>query len=180
MWETSFWETETKTDTDRDRQTILCLHCIGSIALHCIMTCLESFVGLAEISQRALDLITRFHVHVLRNAFTFAFAYDMFGIFCELCRNQSMAPRFYYSDSCTCERPPFGRQRQRQRQIDRQSETDRPTDRQTYRERQRKSDRKTHRHQDTKRDNKKDRQTNRRIALCLSLSRSFRSMLGQV
>ena len=29
-----------------------------------------------------------------------------------------MAPRFYYSDSCTCERPPFERQRQRQRQTE--------------------------------------------------------------
>ena len=41
------------------------------------------------------------------NAFTFAFAYDVFGIFCEICRNQSMAPRFYYSDSCTCERQEY-------------------------------------------------------------------------
>ena len=149
---------------------------------HLLMTCLESFVGLAEICQWPLDVITRFHVHVLRNAFTFAFAYDMFGIFCEICRNQSMAPRFYYSDSCTCERPPFERQRQRQRQTETDRQTDRQseTDRQTDRERQRKSDRKTHRHQDTNRDNKKDRQTNRRIALCLSLYRSSRSMLGQV
>ena len=105
-----------------------------------------------------------------------------------------MTPRFYYSDSCTCERPPFERQRQRQRQTETDRQTDRQTDnqrqidrqtdrhthRQTERERQRKSDRNTHRHQDTKRDNKKDRQTNRRIALCLSLSRSFRFMLGQV
>ena len=126
--------------------------------MHYIRTCLESFAGYPEVSQWPLDvIITRFHAHVLRNAFTFAVAYDMFGIFCEIFRNQSMAPRFYYSDSCTCERPPFERQIQRQRQTetDRQSETDRQTDR----ERQRKSDRKTHRHQDTKRDNKKDRQT---------------------
>ena len=82
----------------------IALHCIALLALHCIRTCLESFVGYPEISQWPLDFITRFHAHVLMNAFTFAFAYDMFGIFCEICRNQSMAPRFYYSDSCTCER----------------------------------------------------------------------------
>ena len=61
-------------------------------------------MGYPEISQCPLDFITRFHAHVLMNAFTFAFAYDMFGIFCEICRNQSMVPRFCYSDSCTCER----------------------------------------------------------------------------
>ena len=140
------------------------------------MTCLASFVEFAEIRQWPLDFITRFHVHVLRTAFTFTFAYDIFGIFYEICRNQSMTPRFYYSDSCTCDRPPFERQRHRQRQTDtdRQSETDR----QTHRERKRKSDRKTHRHQDTKR--QQERQTNKSIAICLTLSRSFRSMLNQV
>ena len=45
---------------------------------------------------RTLDFITRFHAHVLMNTFTFAFAHDMFGIFCGICRNQPMAPRFYY------------------------------------------------------------------------------------
>jgi hypothetical protein len=125
--------------------------------LHCIMTCLESFVGFAEISQWPLDFIIRFHVHVLRHAFIFAFAYDMFGFFCEIYRKQSMVPRIYYSDSCTCERPPFERQRQRQRQTDtdRQSETDRQTERdresqtgrltdiKTQRETTRKTDRQT-------------------------------------
>ena len=38
-------------------------------------------MGYPEISQWPLDFITRFHAHVLMNAFTFAFAYDMFGIF---------------------------------------------------------------------------------------------------
>ena len=122
------------------------------------MTWLESFVGFPEISQWPLDFITRFHVHVLRNTFTFAFAYDMFGFLCELSRNQSMAPRFYYSDSCTCERPPFERRdkdrdRQRQtdnqRQIDRQTEGDREsqtgrlTDIKTQRETTRKTDSQT-------------------------------------
>ena len=37
-------------------------------------------------------------------------------------------------------------------------------------------DRNTHRHEDTK----KDRQTNKSIGVCLTLSRSFRSMLNQV
>ena len=41
-------------------------------------------------------------------------------------------------------------------------------------------DKNTHRHQDTKRDNKKDRQTNKSIGICLTFSRSFRSMLNQV
>ena len=41
-------------------------------------------MGFAESSQWTLDFITRFHVHVLRNAFTFACAYDMFGTFCEI------------------------------------------------------------------------------------------------
>ena len=77
------------------------LHCIACIAWHRIRTCLESFVGYPEISQWSLDLITRFHAQVLMNAFTLAFAYAMFGIFCEIRRNQSMVPRFYYSDSCT-------------------------------------------------------------------------------
>ena len=79
-------------------------YCVALHWLHCIRTCLESFVGYPEISQWPLDFITRFHAYVLMNAFTFAFAYDMFGTFCEVCRNQSMAPRFYHSDSCTCER----------------------------------------------------------------------------
>ena len=83
---------------------IIALRCIALIALHCIRTCLESFVGYPEISQWPLDFITRLHAHVLRNAFTFAVAYDMFGFVCEMCRNQSMVPRFYYSDSCTYER----------------------------------------------------------------------------
>ena len=104
----------------------IALHCIALLALHCIMTCLESFVGVPEISQWPLDLITRFHTHVLMNAFTFAFAYDMFGIFCEICRNQSMAPRFYYSDSCTCERQEDTltsrhKERQQERQTDKQT-----------------------------------------------------------
>ena len=73
---------------------------------HLLMTCLESFVRLADINQWSLDVITRIHVH--------------------------------------------------------------------------ERDRKTHRHQDTKRDNKKDRQTNKSICICLTLSRSFRSMLNQV
>ena len=38
-------------------------------------------------------------------------------------------------------------------------------------------DRKTHIHEDTKRENKKDWQTNKSIGMCLTLSRSFRSML---
>ena len=76
----------------------IALHCIALIALHCIRTCLESFVGYPEFSQWPLDFITRFHAHVLMNAFTFAFVYDMFGIFCKICRNHSMAPIFYYSD----------------------------------------------------------------------------------
>ena len=100
-------------------------YCIALIALHCIRTCLESFVGYPEISQWPLDFITRFHAHVLRNAFTFAVAYDMFGIFCEICRNQSMAPRCYYSDSCTCERQEDTqtsrhKERQQERQTDKQ------------------------------------------------------------
>ena len=145
---------------------------------HLLMTCLESVVGFAEISQWPLDLITRFLVHVSRNGFTVAFAYDMFGIFCEICRNQSMAPRCYYSDSCTCERAPVDRQRQKQRQIetDRHSETDRQTDRERDRESQ------TGRLTDikTQRDNKKDIQTNRSIPIWLTLSRSSLSMLNQV
>ena len=155
-------------------------------------------------------------MHKYMSTAIIAFAYDMFGIFCGICRNQPMALRFYFSVSCTClekcvyirfcfwhvwnllwdlpksingsyilllvfitcDRPPFERQRQRQRQA----ETDNPRqiDRQTDRETQRTSERKPHRHQVTKRNNTKDRQTNRRIDLCLSLSRSFRSMLGQV
>ena len=92
---------------------------------HLLMTCLESFVGFAEISQWPLDCIIRFHVHVLRNAFTFAFPYDMFGIFCEICRNQSMPPRVYYMDSCTCatqEDTQISRhkERQQERQTDKQ------------------------------------------------------------
>ena len=104
-------------------------YCIALHWLHCIALHYDMFgiffAGFAEISQWPLDFITRFHVHVLRNAFTFAFAYDMFGVFCEICRNQSMAPGFCYSDSCTC-----GRQhdthtsrhtaRQQERQTDKQ------------------------------------------------------------
>ena len=102
------------------------LRCIALLALHCIMTCLESFVGYPEISQWPLDFITWFHAHVLMNAFTFAFAYDMFGILCEICRNQSMAPRFYYSDTCTCERREYTQtsrhnERQQERQTDKQT-----------------------------------------------------------
>ena len=103
------------------------LHGIDCIPLHCIRTCLESFVMYPEISQGPLDLITRFHAHVLMNAFTLAFAYDMFGIFCEICRNQSMAPRFYYSDSCTWERQ---EDTQTSRHKERQQE--RPTDKQKH------------------------------------------------
>ena len=103
----------------------IALHCIDCIALHCIRTCLKSFVGYPEISQWPLDFITRFHAHVLRNAFTVAVAYDMFGIFCEICRNQSLARRFYYSDSCTCERQEDTQtsrhtERQQERQTDKQ------------------------------------------------------------
>ena len=43
---------------------LIALHSIALIALHCIMTCLESFVGLAEINQWPLDFFTRIHVHV--------------------------------------------------------------------------------------------------------------------
>ena len=34
----------------------------------------------------------------------FAVAYDRFAFVCDMCRNQSMVPRFYYSDACTYER----------------------------------------------------------------------------
>ena len=82
-------------------------------------------MGYPEISQWPLDIITRCHAHILRNAFTFAVAYDMFGIFGEIYRNQSMVPRFYYSDSCTCERQEDTqtsrhKERQQERQTDKQ------------------------------------------------------------
>ena len=104
---------------------ITALRCIALHWLHCIRTCLESFVGYPEISQWPLVFINRLHAHDLRNAFTFAFAYDMFGIFCEICRNQSMPPRFYSSDSCTCERQEDTqtwrhKERQRERLTDKQ------------------------------------------------------------
>ena len=114
------------------------------------MTCLESFVGFAEISQWPLEFITRFQPHVLMNAFTFAFASDMFGIFCEICRNQAMAPRFNYSGSCTCEGPPFERQRQRQRQ--------RQTDRQRETEKVRQENSHTSRHKERQQERQTDKQ----------------------
>ena len=86
------------------------------------------------------------YMHKYISSGIIAVAYDMFGIFCGICRKQSMATRFYYSDSCTCERQEVTQNR----------------------------------HHDTKRDNKKDRQTNTSIGICLTLSRSFRSMLNQV
>ena len=81
-------------------------------------------------------------MHKYISSSTFAFAYDMFGIFCEICRNQSMAPRFYYSDSCTCfERcvsmvsSKVGTQvRLGVREIEEDTDTDRQTDRQTNRQ----------------------------------------------
>ena len=143
------------------------LHCIALIALHCIALwhVWIFFVGYPEISQWPLDFITRFHAHVLMNVFTFAFAYDMFGIFCDICGNQSMTPRFYYSDSCTCERPPCERQRQRQRQTDtdRQSDTDRQTDRQRETEKVGQEDTQTSRHKETTR-----RQTDKRKDFSMS------------
>ena len=121
-------------------KTLFTMHCIDCIVLncimallrcwhwlHCIRTCLESFVGYPEISQWPLDFITRFHAHVLMNAFTFAFAHDMFGIFCKISRNHWMAPRFYYSDSCTWERQ---EDTQTSRHKERQQE--RPTDKQKH------------------------------------------------
>ena len=126
------------------------------------MTCLESFVGYPEISQWLLDFITRFHAHVLMNAFTFAFAYDMFGIFCEICRNQSMVPRFpldfitriHVHEGDLLVRG-IDKDRDRQTDTDRQSDTDRQTERdresqtgrhteiKTQRETTRKTDRQT-------------------------------------
>ena len=103
------------------------LHCIVLLALHCIRTCLESSVGYPEISQWPLDFITRSHAHVLRDTFTFAVAYDRIGIFCEICRKQSMAPRFSSSDSCTWERQ---EDTQTSRHKERQQE--RPTDKQKH------------------------------------------------
>ena len=102
---------------------IVALRCIALLALHCIMTCLESFVGYPEIRQWPLDLITRCHAHVLRNAFTCAVAHDMFGIYCEICRNQSLALRFDYMDSCTLERQEDAQtSRHKERQQERQTD----------------------------------------------------------
>ena len=102
------------------------LHCIALIALHCIRTCLESFVGYAEISQWPLDVITRLHAHVLMNAFTFAFADDMFGICCEICRISQ------WPLDCTTRIHVHVRDRKTHRtDIKTQRETTRTTDRQT-------------------------------------------------
>ena len=108
-----------------------------------------------------------------------AFAYDMFGICCKICRNQSMAPRCYYSDSCTCERPPFERQRQRQRQTetDRQTDnqrqidrqTDRQTDRQRETERVRQEVSQTSRHNERQQERQTDKQKNCSMSLPFSL-----------